>query len=212
VSPLGDLNADGQIDRRAGEFGQPPPPDCWLHPEVEVGRSPISGRGLFTGAPIRAGTVVSRLGGRVVTTAELRRLFEVAAGDPARPYIDTIAVDTDRHLVLPSGQPNGYGNHSCDPNLWWVGPFELAARRDIAAGEELTNDYATSTFEPDFVLVCSCGSASCRGTVTGDDWRRAELRSRYGEHWVPALLALIHSAGVSVRAGEGMSGSWTPDS
>jgi hypothetical protein len=171
-----------------------PQPDCWLHPAVEVRRSSISGRGLFATARVPAGTVVSRLGGRLVCTAQLRELFTAAARDPGHPYVDTITVDADLHLVLPPRRANGYGNHSCDPNLWWVGPYELAARRDLAIGEELTNDYATSTAEPDFAMTCSCGSGQCRGTVTGNDWRRLELRSRYGPHWVPALLARIRSA------------------
>jgi hypothetical protein len=173
----------------------PPEPDCWLHPDVEVRRSPISGHGLFATAPIASGTVVSRLGGRLVSTAALQDLFAAAARDPGHPYIDTITVGTDLHLVLPPRRPNGYGNHSCDPNLWWVGPYELAARRDIAAGDELTNDYGTSTAEPGFVMACACGSGQCRGVVTGNDWRRPDLRARYGQHWVPALLARIRSAG-----------------
>jgi len=110
--------------------------------------------------------------------------------------LDTITVSADTHLVLPPRRPNGYGNHSCDPNLWWVGRYELAARRDLGPGEELTNDYATSTGEPDFVMTCSCGSAQCRGNVSGDDWRRLDLRTRYGRHWVPALLDRIDSAEV----------------
>jgi hypothetical protein len=57
------------------------------------------------------------------------------------------------------------------------------ARRDIAAGEELTNDYATSTRQPGFAMACSCGSARCRGTITGNDWRLPSLRERYGDHW-----------------------------
>jgi uncharacterized protein len=173
-----------------------PQPDCWLHPDVEVRRSPISGRGLFATANIAVGTVVSRLGGRLVSTAALRDLLTAAARDPGHPYIDTITVGADLHLVLPPLRPNGYGNHSCDPNLWWVGPYELAARRDIAAGDELTNDYATSTAEPDFAMACSCGSGQCRGVVTGNDWRRQDLRDRYGPHWVPALLDRFGPAGV----------------
>ncbi|SBT44218.1 SET domain-containing protein [Micromonospora auratinigra] len=165
-----------------------PDPDCWLHPDVVVGHSPIAGRGLFARAAIPAGTVVSRLGGRLVSTEVLRATL--AAADR---YVDTIAVDADRHLILPPRRPNGYGNHSCDPNLWWVGPYALAARRPIAVGEEVTNDYATSTGEPDFALACRCGAAGCRGRVTGDDWRLPDLRERYGEHWVPALLARIRA-------------------
>jgi len=173
-----------------------PSPDCWLHPDVEVRRSPISGHGLFATAAIPAGTVVSRVGGRLASTTELHDLLAARTTDPALPYIDTITVGSDLHLVLPPRRPNGYGNHGCEPNLWWIGPYALAACRDVATGEELTNDYATSTDEPDFVMPCACGSTVCRGRVTGDDWRRAELRERYGEHWVPALLARIRAEGV----------------
>jgi hypothetical protein len=169
-----------------------PEPDCWLHPEVEVRPSDIAGSGLFAREPIAAGTVVSRLGGRLVSWSELSRLI----ADPGQSYVDTIAVSETEHLVLPPRRDNGYGNHACDPNLWWVGPYELAARRDIAPGEEITNDYGTSTGDPGFVMACECGSPLCRGAVTGDDWRRPELRERYGSHWVPVLLDRIRrSAG-----------------
>jgi len=164
-----------------------PEPDCWLHADVEVRRSAIEGRGLFARAPIAAGTVVSRLGGRLVSWAELERL----CADPDQPYVDTITVSETEHLVLPPRRDNGYGNHSCDPNLWWVGPYELAARRDIAAGDELTNDYGTSTGAADFAMACACGSPLCRHTVTGADWRRPELLERYGDHWIPMLLDRI---------------------
>ncbi|MFB9239078.1 SET domain-containing protein [Plantactinospora siamensis] len=170
---------------------EPPEPDCWLHPDVAVRPSPIAGLGLFATAVIEVGTVVSRLGGRIVSGQRLRELFDAAAGDPRRPYVDTIVVGEDRHLVLPPRRPNGYGNHSCDPNLWWVSAYELAARRRIPIGAELTNDYAASTGDPAFTMDCSCGSRGCRGVVTGDDWRRPELRRRYGPHWAPVLLARI---------------------
>lgn len=175
-----------------------PAEDCWLHGDVAVRASAIAGEGLFALAPIATGTVVSRLGGRLVTGARLRQLLR-AASRPGQPYVDTITVAGDLHLVLPPGRPNGKGNHSCEPNLWWVDAYTLAARRDIAAGAELTNDYATSTADAAFVLECRCGTSRCRGTVTGGDWRRPELRQRYGRHWVPALLALIDAEPVTGR-------------
>ncbi|MBU2665407.1 SET domain-containing protein-lysine N-methyltransferase [Actinoplanes bogorensis] len=162
-----------------------PETGCWLHPAVEVRASPISGVGLFARAPIAVDARVSRLGGRLVSTAALLR--------PATDYVDTITVDDDIHLVLPPDTPNGKGNHSCDPNLWWAAPYTLVARRDIAAGEELTNDYATSTGVPGFAMPCRCGTAFCRGRVTGGDWARLDLQARYGDHWVPALLAKIRA-------------------
>jgi uncharacterized protein len=170
-----------------------PEPDCWLHPAAEIRSSPIAGKGLFARTAIPKGTAVSRLGGRLVTGQELRRLLH-AVQQSGHGYLDSITVTDDSHLVLPAGQPNGKGNHSCDPNLWWEAPYTLVARHDVAAGEELTNDYATSTGEDDFVMLCRCGSTQCRGLVTGKDWSRPDLQLHYGDHWVPGLLGRIRRA------------------
>lgn len=168
-----------------------PPPECWVHDDVEVAVSDVEGRGLFTRVPIPAGTIVIRLGGRLVSEEELRDLFRSAEGDPSHPYIDCITVDEGRHLVMPPEQDAHFGNHSCDPNVWHADAFTLVARREVEAGEELTVDYATQTANPDFRMTCRCGSELCRGLVTGEDWRRPELRERYGGHWVPALRERI---------------------
>jgi len=168
-----------------------PEPDCWLHPDVEVRRSPIAGDGLFALASIASDTPVSRLGGRLVTGPELDELFAVAAHQPSRQYVDSITVGEGLHLVLPPGNPNGKGNHSCDPNLWWAGAYTLTARRDVAADEELTNDYATSTDSPEFTMACSCRTPCCRSMISGLDWRCADLQQRYGDHWVPGLVQRI---------------------
>lgn len=162
-----------------------PAADCWLHDDVAVARSGIAGRGLFAIAPIAAGTAVSRLGGRLVSTAELRELLV------APDYVDSIVVDDDLHLVLAAGNRNRYGNHGCEPNLWWTDADTLSTRRDVAAGEELTNDYSTSTADPQFLLRCHCESYRCRQMVTGDDWRIPQLQRAYAGHWVPLLQRLI---------------------
>ena len=85
-------------------------------------------------------------------------------------------------------------NHSCDPNLVWDGA-QLVAARDIAAGEELTYDYATAIAEPGFILRCHCETYRCRQLVTGDDWQIPQLRVRYAGHWAPAIQAMIDAGG-----------------
>lgn len=159
-----------------------PAPDCWLHPAVEVRESSIEGRGLFATLRIERGEVVSRLGGRLVTTHELHHLLE-----HLDHYVDTITVADDVHLVLPHRRLNGYGNHSCDPNLWWHGFYELTTRRDVCEGEELTSDYAASTTEESWSMRCNCGASSCRGVVRGSDYRTTDLVQRYEHHVVPAV-------------------------
>jgi hypothetical protein len=161
-----------------------------VHEAIVVQDSAIAGRGLFTNGPLRAGTVVIRVGGRLVSTDELRGLIETS-----EHYVDTLTVLEDVHLVLPAATTVHYGNHSCDPNLWHVGPYEIATRRPVRAGEELLMDYATQTGAPGFSMSCRCGAAGCRGEVTSEDWRRADLQARYAGHWVPALEERIAKGG-----------------
>jgi hypothetical protein len=104
-----------------------PPTDPWVDDRVVVRRSPIEGNGLFAQEPIAEGSVVIRLGGRLVTSAVLTELIDAAGRDPDAPYVDTITVDEGAHLVLPPGTDVHFGNHSCDPNLWHVSPYELTA-------------------------------------------------------------------------------------
>ena len=174
-----------------------PPASCWLLPSVEVRPSPIAGRGLFATADLPAGTVVSRLGGRLVSTAELTRLMA-----DADQYVDSIVVAEDRHLLLAPGE-NRFGNHSCDPNLGWVDEYTLAAMVDVPAGQELVSDYAMSTTDPDYVLRCHCPSYRCRQMVEGSDWRIPQLQARYQGWWVPYVQSLVDavSASPSARAG-----------
>jgi uncharacterized protein len=172
-----------------------PPSECWLHPAIDVRSSAIEGKGLFATATIEIGEIVSVLGGTVISNDELRVLIAARDANPSLPFVDSITLDDERNLLLSAGSANRYGNHSCDPNTWWVDAFTLVARRPLNPGSEVTNDYATSTGHPDWTMTCRCGTDLCRGVVTGDDWRRPELQDRYGLHWVPVLLDRIQNSG-----------------
>ena len=163
-----------------------PAPASWLHPDVEVRTSAIAGRGLFARAAIASGTVVSRLGGRLVDTAALRALME-----SSEDYVDTIVVDHDVHLVLAPGHDTRFGNHACDPNLGWADAYSLVALRDLVADEELLTDYAMSTTDPAYMLRCHCASYRCRQMVEGTDWQIPQLQRRYDGFWVPYIQRLI---------------------
>ncbi len=164
-----------------------PASTVWVDARLVVRDSPIDGRGLFFTCDVEEGTVVVRLGGRLVGSAELDGLIETATADPHASYVDTITVYDDAHLVLPPCSAVHFGNHGCEPTLWHVGPYEVAARRDVTGGEEATIDYGTQSGAAGFSMVCKCGSTACRGVVTSGDWRLPELQQRYAGHWVPAL-------------------------
>jgi len=95
-------------------------------------------------------------------------------------------------------------NHSCDPNcgvrLNDEQAFDVVARQQIDAGQELTFDYAMRNFTIDhFPEVCLCGATRCRGSVTGWKELTAAQKAGYGDLVAPYLLAmdndirLVHS-------------------
>ena len=59
---------------------------------------------------------------------------------------------------------NGCMNYSCDSNVWMDDEATLVARWDIAAGEEIADDYGLITTQPNWILdnTCHCGSPHCR--------------------------------------------------
>lgn len=67
-----------------------------------------------------------------------------------------------------------YNNHSCRPACRTIGDFDLAVR-DIAAGEEVTIDYAAINVPEE--LECECGDRDCRGVI------RIADAARFGSAW-----------------------------
>jgi len=162
----------------------------WLSPKARKGDpSGIAGRGLFAREPIAAGEVVAVKGGHLVDTATLLAL-------PERLQGSEIQVAEGLHLVARHDDEYEpvmlFINHSCEPNVGFAGNTVLAAMRDVAAGEELTTDYALFDTPATTPMACSCGTPSCRGTIRGDDWRHPALRARHAG-WFSRYLADRHS-------------------
>ena len=135
-------------------------------------------------SPIAKGEAVGILGGRIIDDAELREIART------RSKYSSLAIDEGVNVLLEDDELISRGNHSCDSNLWMRDAFTLEARRDIAAGEELTVDYALQT-AVDWEMACNCGSRLCRRVVGGGDWKRPELQERYRGHFSPFLNVRI---------------------
>ncbi len=93
-------------------------------------------------------------------------------------------------------------NHSCDPNLRWADARTLVTVDDLAAGTELTLDYATVLDDPDFVLYCHCETYRCRQVIEGTDWQIPQLQKRYAGYWTPVLERRIHEMAHGVRGSD----------
>ena len=83
-------------------------------------------------------------------------------------------------------ETGNYINHSCQPNCGMLDSVRVVSIRDIAANEAVTMDYAmvNKTFRS---VRCYCGSPSCRGIVTSDDYK--SVGHRFFDYLSPFLKA-----------------------
>jgi hypothetical protein len=151
--------------------------------------SVIHGRGLFAREPIEKGEIVCIKGGHVF---DRRRLAEL------QPDLGPAEIQIAEHLfigpVSAEAREGGmiFSNHSCAPNIGVQGQIVFVAMRDVPAGEELTHDWAM-TDDDSYEMSCNCGAATCRGVVTGQDWREPELQRRYGNYMSWYLIEKIRT-------------------
>jgi D-alanine-D-alanine ligase len=89
---------------------------------------------------------------------------------------------TDEIFVSWSDDPEHWKpiNHCCDPTAWLSG-LNLVARKRIAAGTEITMDYATFCNEAMEEFDCACGAVNCRRVIRGTDYKE-DFMDSYGDH------------------------------
>jgi len=157
-------------------------------PKTEVRESKIHGRGLFATTQIAKDEIVAVKGGHIVGRTALR--------GEIRPRLGPVEIQIDEGLFIApvtEEEREGsmlYSNHSCDPNLGMRGEITFVAMRHIRAGEELTHDWA-ATDDDDYSVECKCGAPNCRKILTGKDWQRADLQTRYAGYFSAYLARKI---------------------
>jgi hypothetical protein len=166
-------------------------PRSWIHPNLAGGDSKIHGDGVFATGAIARGEKLMEFGGEKITRAQMER------GGYRECSVWLVSDDT--YLALPDSDPDSSLdenlNHSCDPNAWLTGEVTLVARRDIAAGEEITLDQGTWNFDDGEYTwdeaSCACGARDCRKTLTENDWMLVAVQARYEDHFHPVVQKMI---------------------
>lgn len=123
--------------------------------DIEVRPSVIHGLGVFAKRAFKKGeTVLAWDTSHTISPNEYEQLSSKEKGFVAK---------LGHKLVLMQA-PAKYVNHSCDPNTNATEEGKDVAIRDIAAGEEITSNYAAD-LPPGEILPCICGAKNCKGTV-----------------------------------------------
>ena len=115
-----------------------------------VFKDELAGRGVIAYRAFKKGEIIARMAGHVVN--DIRQ--------------HTLQLSPDTHLFDPYF--SGYFLHSCSPNISLnMVDLTVTALEDIPANGFLYMDYAETEDVLFKQFPCSCGSASCRGWVTG---------------------------------------------
>ena len=158
----------------------------YLSPKLEACSHPEKGGwGVYARELVKKGELLMIWGGDLISRDKLEEI---------PPEIRRYAIQVDDNLFLASRtpQPEDYINHCCDPNAGLNSQNSLVALRDIEPGEEVCFDYAMSDGCSYDEFECACNSPLCRGRITGTDWAKPELWSRYAGHFSPYLQRRIN--------------------
>ncbi|MGH6736373.1 MAG: SET domain-containing protein [Methyloceanibacter sp.] len=159
---------------------------AYLTDKCEVrNRDVAGGHSVIAREVIYPGELIGVWSGRIVGPDEL---------DTLPPEIRHHTVQVEEELYLASvhaDEPPDFINHSCEPNAGLDGQIAIVAMQRILPGEEVTIDYAMCDGSPYDEFDCACGSAMCRGKMTGEDWRDPVLWERYAGHFSPYLQRRI---------------------
>jgi len=145
----------------------------WINDEI--------GYGVFAARPIPEGSIV-------YVQDELEIILDPPhplRQNPAyTPLIEKYAFNDDAGNKILSWDHAKYVNHCCQANtLSTAYGFEIAVR-DIATGEEITDEYALFTSGLSFPL--RCGKRPCRLQLGPHD------REQYGETWDRQIKKALH--------------------
>lgn len=147
----------GFLDRAYAAAGQ-------ASEDVRTQRSRVSGTGVVARRAIARNRTLEDVSRPLVRYARVPK-----KGDPGYGHAIQVA---RRWWLLLDHSLFYFLNHSCEPNVRLRidgASVYVVATRAITAGGELFLDYATVAFRDDpYTLVCTCGSARCRGVVKGE--------------------------------------------
>jgi hypothetical protein len=161
---------------------------AYLTDKCEVrNRDVAGGKSVVARNVIEPGELIGVWSGRIVSADELDAL-------PEEIRRHTVQVEEELYLAsFTAAEPPDFINHSCEPNAGLDGQIAIVALERILPGQEVTIDYAMCDGSPYDEFDCACGTPSCRGRVTGDDWKNPVLWKRYAGHFSPYLRRRIEA-------------------
>jgi len=156
-----------------------------VSPKTEIRKANIDGLGTFAKEDITKGEILFIRGGHLLKREEMFYYKQIDGYWPITDEYFLAATNAKEFKKIKI-----YVNHSCNPNCGLRGEITGVAMRDIKQGEEITMDYAMLDNE-NSKFECTCGSSTCRKTITGFDWKIKELQEKYFDYFASYLKEKI---------------------
>lgn len=164
-----------------------------IHPYTRRQSTAEMGIGFFASEAIEAGVIVAEKKGFIVYEHQLLKMIGEEKLIPD-PYSQGSYCQIGKDVYLCGVDKKSVSmsmigiNHSCIPNVGKQDNTRLITMRHIKKGEELTTDYGFQLNNDWFKLQCKCGTAKCRGTITGKDWKLLlDQKNWFAQHLKEAL-------------------------
>jgi SET domain-containing protein len=139
---------------------------------IQVRKSGVHGKGVFSVAPLKKGEVLIEYKGEIISWKEALRRHPHDPKDPDHTFYFHI---DDKNVIDAKfgGNAARWINHACTPNCEADeidGRIFIKALRAIKPGTELFYDYGLIIDEPytpelQKKFECRCGTQGCRGTM-----------------------------------------------
>lgn len=144
---------------------------------LEVRKSSIDGKGIFTKVGAKKDAVVYVIEGVLMTLEEIDEegLSSLVTANACR-FSETL-------YISPKGTIGDFQNHSCIPNAYVCKGDEtllIKALDDVKANSEIFIDYSTiMAADDEWVMKCRCRRDECRGLIERFVKLPKEIKEKY---------------------------------
>lgn len=138
--------------------------------KIEIKKSGIHGKGIFTKKNIKKGEIVFIIKGKLVK-------FEVHNKKESSKGPNWVGIS--KNTWINPFEPAKNLNHSCNPSCGIKGKVQIIALRNLKAGEEITIDYSTTEMDTLWQMKCNCGSKNCRKIIKSVQFLPEKVYKKY---------------------------------
>ena len=146
---------------------------------LEIKKSEINGRGVFTKNKLNKGEKVFKFADKIIM---------IKHTEECDCHICCRCINLKNNFWL-YPYKNSFGwylNHSCNPNCYSKGK-NIYSLKKISKNSEITIDFSTTNIDNKWKMVCHCGSTNCRSIIRSVQYLPRKLFKKHKNYMQPFI-------------------------